>query len=197
MKSCSTKRLRQQIPKSTLNKRTKHYLYRATEETAVQKDPSADVNRSDCNLRLVWSLMERKIKFRIAKSRFRLVKRDATLKQAMDAANLFLFLSPVPFETQDHLNLVVTRGIFLQISNCNCSVALKTVYFRASFCWKKMKLCDAQHWTMPRNVRRDAKCHPLKITKIAKFSLRLFIGLMKSVIRSKTIGDKINKLIIN
>ena len=60
-----------------------------------------------------------------------------------------------------------------------------------------MKLCDAQHWTMPRNVRRDAKCHPLKITKIAKFSLRLFIGLMKSVIRSKAIGDKINKLIIN
>ena len=36
---------------------------------------SAEVDRSDCNLRLVQSLMQRKLKFRITKSGFRLVKR--------------------------------------------------------------------------------------------------------------------------
>ena len=41
-------------------------------------DPRAAVYRSDCNLRLVWSLMERKVKFLMAKSGSRLVKRDAT-----------------------------------------------------------------------------------------------------------------------
>ena len=35
-------------------------------------DPRSEVDRSDCNLRLVWSSMEQKIEFSIAKSGFRL-----------------------------------------------------------------------------------------------------------------------------
>ena len=34
-------------------------------------DPRAEVDRSDCNLRLVWSSVEQKIEFSIAKSGFR------------------------------------------------------------------------------------------------------------------------------
>ena len=35
-------------------------------------DPRSEVDRSDCNLRLVWSSMGRKIEFSVAKSGFRL-----------------------------------------------------------------------------------------------------------------------------
>ena len=47
-------------------------------------DPRSEVDRWDCNLRLVWSLMEQKIDFSIAKSGFRLAQRNATaLKQCL------------------------------------------------------------------------------------------------------------------
>ena len=39
-------------------------------------DPPRDVNRSDCNLRLVCPKMERKIEYLIAECGFRLVKRN-------------------------------------------------------------------------------------------------------------------------
>ena len=55
---------------------------------------SAEVDRSDCNLRLVQSLMQRKLKFRITKSGFRLVKRKATQKR-----NVFQSSSPVHKKT--------------------------------------------------------------------------------------------------
>ena len=35
-------------------------------------DPRSEVDRTECNLRLVWSSMEQKIEFSIAKSGFRL-----------------------------------------------------------------------------------------------------------------------------
>ena len=35
-------------------------------------DPRSEVDGSDCNLRLVWSSMQQKIEFSIAKSGFRL-----------------------------------------------------------------------------------------------------------------------------
>ena len=41
-------------------------------------DPPPEVDCLDCNLRLVCPLMEREISFSIAKSGFRLVKRNAT-----------------------------------------------------------------------------------------------------------------------
>ena len=37
-------------------------------------DPPSDLDRSDCNLRLVCPLMERKIEFLITESGFRLLK---------------------------------------------------------------------------------------------------------------------------
>ena len=41
-------------------------------------NPRAAVYRSECIRRLVWSSMERKVKFPMAKSGSRLVKREAT-----------------------------------------------------------------------------------------------------------------------
>ena len=46
-------------------------------------DPRSEVDRSDCNLRLVWSSMEQKIEFSIAKSGFRLTKRNTTSFKAL------------------------------------------------------------------------------------------------------------------
>ena len=47
-------------------------------------DPRSELDRSDCNLRLVWSLMKQEIEVSIAKSGFRLAKRNATFESHLD-----------------------------------------------------------------------------------------------------------------
>ena len=54
---------------AVLAKRNKHL--KPDRDTNLN-DPRSDLDRSDCNLRLLWSSMEQKIEFSIAKSGFRL-----------------------------------------------------------------------------------------------------------------------------
>ena len=54
---------------AVLAKRNKHF--KPDRDTNLN-DPRSEVDRSDCNLRLVWSSMEQKIEFSMAKSGFRL-----------------------------------------------------------------------------------------------------------------------------
>ena len=70
---------------AVLPKRNKHL--KPDRDTNLN-DPRSEVDCSDCNLRLVWSSMEQKIEFSIAKSRFRLAKRNATKKKPNFSPNL-------------------------------------------------------------------------------------------------------------
>ena len=117
-------------------------------------DPRSEVDRSDCNLRLVWSLMEQKIEFLIAKSWFRLNKRKATIIIIIIIIIIIFILVRRNLKAQPHFFNERTLNIEVYSKNVNGTS------------WSEQRRCRVQRVSCGTTAQtRSSSCYCWKTTE--------------------------------
>ena len=117
-------------------------------------DPRSEVDRSDCNLRLVWSLTEQKIEFSIAKSWFRLAKRSATIIIIIIIITIIIILVRGNLKAQPH---------FFNERILNIEVYSKNVNWTS---WSEQRRCRVQRVSCGTTAQtRSSSCYCWKTTE--------------------------------